>query len=239
MGLLNKYVMEFANSPDNGNTDLFPTTAQFFFQRVGASYSDDVLCEYANLQYVHKLGGVTPARKTLYGFAAGSLALNLTALTDAAVKALELSQLNNMMGPTLGQPTNFMRTVWENDPWTYGSYSFYKVGSSQQDRKSFSSSGSKCMAFAGEHTSVAEAATVHGAYRSGIDAITSLSITPTAQPSPTTSVSPTPSASGTTKAAASKTASVTPSGSPTRTRSRSATPTATRSRTPSATRSHT
>ncbi|MCJ7670625.1 MAG: FAD-dependent oxidoreductase, partial [Acidimicrobiia bacterium] len=67
-----------------------------------------------------------------------------------------------------------MFTRWASDPFTHGSYSFIGVGASSDDRRDIGEALGDDKVdrvfFAGEATSVANAATVHGAYESGLRA---------------------------------------------------------------------
>ena len=71
-------------------------------------------------------------------------------------------------------PEAFVFTRWANDPFTHGSYSFIGVGGSNDDRRDVAEALGDDevdrVFFAGEATSAAHAATVHGAYESGLRA---------------------------------------------------------------------
>jgi monoamine oxidase len=64
-------------------------------------------------------------------------------------------------------PTGFLVTRWADDPFALGSYSFLGVGASNDDRRILAEPVDDRVFFAGEATSAAYAATVHGAYLSG------------------------------------------------------------------------
>jgi monoamine oxidase len=69
-------------------------------------------------------------------------------------------------------PDGYLFTRWAADPFTYGSYSFLGVGGSNDSRRALAAplgddSGPRVF-FAGEATSRARAATVTGAYESGV-----------------------------------------------------------------------
>ncbi|EFJ45562.1 hypothetical protein VOLCADRAFT_105855 [Volvox carteri f. nagariensis] len=61
-------------------------------------------------------------------------------------------------------------TRWASDPWTYGSYSYGKVGMTGTTRTQASAplGTQKRVGFAGEHTHTQFPATAHGAYLSGV-----------------------------------------------------------------------
>lgn len=65
------------------------------------------------------------------------------------------------------EPMVWRRTRWADDPWARGSYSYYAVGSSPDDRAAFAAPVGGVVFFAGEHTDVANPSTTHGALTSG------------------------------------------------------------------------
>jgi len=71
-------------------------------------------------------------------------------------------------------PEAFVFTRWASDPFTHGSYSFIGVGGSNDDRRDIAEALGDDevdrVFFAGEATSAGSAATVHGAYESGLRA---------------------------------------------------------------------
>jgi len=69
--------------------------------------------------------------------------------------------------------TNIIRTQWGSDPYSYGSYSSYGVGSSPQDIDNLVKAEGRIY-FAGEHTNRKYQPTVHGAYLSAIDVVNSM-----------------------------------------------------------------
>jgi polyamine oxidase len=58
-------------------------------------------------------------------------------------------------------------TQWSSDPFSRGSYSFLAAGCSDKDRLILQQAVSNKLCFAGEHTSSAHPATLHGAFDSG------------------------------------------------------------------------
>ncbi len=65
-------------------------------------------------------------------------------------------------------PTMVAHSAWQSDPFSHGSYSYYKVGSSPADRKTLQKPwlGGRYW-LAGEHTDTAYPANIQGAWRSG------------------------------------------------------------------------
>jgi monoamine oxidase len=65
------------------------------------------------------------------------------------------------------QPSAWQRTRWGDDPWARGSYSYYAVGSSPDDRAALAAPLGGVLFLAGEHTDTANPSTTHGALASG------------------------------------------------------------------------
>jgi monoamine oxidase len=204
MGTLNKYALEFAGTPNHATSWRWPSADILMYNRVGVARWDNMWPEWLNWQHVSSsavsaAAGVTP-RRMLIGFASGSFAYNATSQSDEAVQRQLVDLLTTLFGTGLGQPTRFMRTAWDADPWTWGSYSYTPVNATPADRGAFAGGAAHaCVQFAGEHTSVRNPATVHGAYTSGLEAgdrvlaalaILAATATPTPSPSAATSVAP-------------------------------------------------
>jgi monoamine oxidase len=103
--------------------------------------------------------GVT-RRVFLHGtIAAGAL------VTAAAVAPAARARL--LRRGDVPEPTGAIVTRWAADPFALGSYSYLAVGSSNDDRRALAQPAGARLFFAGEATSAAHAATVHGALLSG------------------------------------------------------------------------
>ncbi|WP_053435924.1 FAD-dependent oxidoreductase [Sporosarcina globispora] len=76
--------------------------------------------------------------------------------------------LRKIFGPSIPNPISWKITRWGKDRFSYGSYSFIKVGASVEDYKILSESVNNKLFFAGEATVTDFPTTVHGAYLSGI-----------------------------------------------------------------------
>jgi monoamine oxidase len=63
---------------------------------------------------------------------------------------------------------NILRTNWAKDPYTFGTFSSYHIGSTPSMRAEFQKNEG-LLYFAGEHTHMHNYATTHGAFHSGID----------------------------------------------------------------------
>lgn len=105
----------------------------------------------------------------LLGFNAAAEAERLEALSDEAVVAEALAALRTIFereGVTVPTPTDTLVSRWGRDPFSRGAYSFLPVGACEDDRAELARAEGR-LHFAGEHTSTASPATIHGAYLSG------------------------------------------------------------------------
>jgi monoamine oxidase len=73
----------------------------------------------------------------------------------------------NGSSSSVPDPDGFVITRWRADPFALGSYSYLAVGSAPDDRRALAAPLGDRLFFAGEATSVAHPATVHGAAASG------------------------------------------------------------------------
>ncbi len=97
-------------------------------------------------------------------FLRGSLALvGAGALTSGFLP----TRLPRRRSAAVPDPTGVLITRWAQDPFTFGSYSYLAVGSSNHDRQRLAEPVADRLFFAGEATSTDYAATVPGAYLSG------------------------------------------------------------------------
>lgn len=114
---------------------------------------------------------VTGGQPVLLGFLGGFYGHDEEVnLTDAQIVADAMAALREMYGPRIPDPIDWQIPRWGTDPYTYGSYSFHKVGSTPTMRTDLAASINKRVFFAGEATHKDMFATVHGAYLSGLAA---------------------------------------------------------------------
>lgn len=107
--------------------------------------------------------------------AAGSAANYPKSLTNDVLTAGALSALRGMFGAgNITNPTSSIVTRWESDPYSWGSYSYFRKGCDGTERKTLLAPVNKLLYFAGEATNTDFAATVQGAYLSGTAAAASL-----------------------------------------------------------------
>lgn len=92
----------------------------------------------------------------------------MEAKTDDQIVDELMSILKEQYGDDIPQPNDVRITRWQQDPFSYGSYSFMKTGASNQSRIDLAETVDDKVYFAGEATSSEFPATVHGALLSGI-----------------------------------------------------------------------
>jgi monoamine oxidase len=98
-------------------------------------------------------------------FNAGRVARGFAKQNESAVVSSAMQTLQSMFGK-IPEPSNAILTRWSNDPLSWGSYSSLKAGSSPTDIAALAAPIGR-LHFAGEATSRAHLATVHGALQSG------------------------------------------------------------------------
>lgn len=101
-------------------------------------------------------------------FNAATYARELEGLSDAAVVDRAMEVLRTMYGDDIPKPEAYARTRWAADPFARGSYSFLATGASPDDYDALAAPVDDRLFFAGEATNRDYAATVHGAYLSGV-----------------------------------------------------------------------
>ncbi len=106
----------------------------------------------------------------LLGFNVATFARRVERHTDEQTVNGMVAALRAMFGRKVPDPTHAKITRWGADPFSLGSYSFLKTGSTPQDYDQLAAPVGGRLFFAGEHTNRRYAATVHGAYLSGLRA---------------------------------------------------------------------
>ena len=90
-------------------------------------------------------------------------------LLDAALTIMRRMFINHGFDH-IPPPVDYVRTRWQSDPFSQGSYSFDQVGQQEGDRRKLAESINGRLFFAGEATHPHFHATVHGAYETGVRA---------------------------------------------------------------------
>lgn len=87
--------------------------------------------------------------------------------SDAALQRKSTGALREIFGTDYQEPSGFLRTSWNNDAFSLGSYSLFPPGASADDYDALAEPAGRLL-FAGEATHRTYPATVHGAYLSGV-----------------------------------------------------------------------
>jgi polyamine oxidase len=101
---------------------------------------------------------------------AGSCARHINRWDDEKMIAEALAVLRKLFGAVVPDPIAYVRTHWQEDPFSRGSYSFARVGGEPKDRRILATPVDNRLFFAGEATHPRYFATVHGAYEAGVRA---------------------------------------------------------------------
>lgn len=107
----------------------------------------------------------------LVALTAGSVAESIEAMSDKEVVDKAMHALQKMFpgrGLVPDAPMAYAVSRWQSDPFSRGSYSYAKVGTTPKDFESMSRPVGSTVLFAGEATNRQHPATVHGAYISGV-----------------------------------------------------------------------
>ncbi|KNY05930.1 flavin monoamine oxidase family protein [Microbacterium sp. GCS4] len=104
---------------------------------------------------------------TLLTFAAGPAARGIRDGSDEEVVESVLAQLRRLFGDRVAQPVGVIRTDWQDDPWSHGSYAYMTLGSTTADHDDLATPIDGILHLAGEATWTDDPATVPAAMLSG------------------------------------------------------------------------
>ena len=117
--------------------------------------------------YFANLNGVLE-KPVLLAFNSANFGRELETMTDEDIVKEGLDVLKKIYGDKIPEPVFTKVTKWGSDEFSFGSYSYTAVGSTNDDFYELSKSLDNKVFFAGEATEVNYPATVHGAYFSGM-----------------------------------------------------------------------
>jgi monoamine oxidase len=156
MGLMNKCIMVW---PDASAQSLpWPSNVEWI-EKIAKLGDQGKWTLFYNGQAVYK-------QNLLIGFSEGMEALRVEALTDAQILAEALQSLHEMFGTAIPAPSSVIVSRWHADPYSRGSYSYYRLGSRPSDRTELGKPVG-ALFFAGEATHLRYPSTTHGALMSG------------------------------------------------------------------------
>lgn len=104
----------------------------------------------------------------LLGFNAGEFGSQLEKLSDQEITEQAMGVLRKIYGEDIPTPTDVLITRWGEDSFSFGAYSYLKIGALPTMRETLAQPINGRLFFAGEATSRNYPATVHGAYLSGL-----------------------------------------------------------------------
>lgn len=154
MGVLNKLYLKF-------DEPFWDTDVDWIESVPPATEKTQTWTEWVNFKKA--LGA-----NVIMGFSAADAGVQQEALSDEALVASAMARLRLIYGADIPEkPSAYVRTRWQSDPFTYGSYSFNALGVTPNTRKDLAKPVAGKLFFAGEATDPDYFGTVHGAYLSG------------------------------------------------------------------------
>ena len=109
-----------------------------------------------------------PTVNALMTFAYADYARQTEAMSDSQIINEIMLHLKDIYGTSIPNPTNMLRTKWQGNEYSYGSYAYTAMETEMKHFEDLAESISDKLFFAGEHTEVDYFSTAHGAYLSGI-----------------------------------------------------------------------
>ena len=158
MGRMNKIFMFW-----NPNDIFWPSNVEMF---------SDIVQSNNDFQFFNA-GVYNGGKPMLFAFFAGSEleAMENQQNFEDKVTALAMVTLRNMFGNDIKDPEKIVVTKWNQDQFSYGTYSFNKLGAGRNFRKTLAKPIRRRRVFiSGEATHFSYFQTTHGAYLSGITA---------------------------------------------------------------------
>lgn len=129
------------------------------------SYTPDIKDKY---NYFVNLNKFHPNSNALMTFAYADYARQTETMTDAQVIDDIMTHLKDIYGNNIPAPTNILRTKWQANDNTFGSYSYTAMSTEMRHFNDLAQELNDKLFFAGEHTEIDYFSTAHGAYLSGI-----------------------------------------------------------------------
>lgn len=146
---------------------------KFYFQWDEVFFDDTQYIAYTakekdSFSYYLNLNKINPNTKSLMTFAFANQAVQLEQESDKMVIDKVMTYLRVLYGARIPRPRHMLRTKWAEDPNAYGAYSFTSTQTRMAYFEELARPIENKLFLAGEHTSRAYYATVHGAYLSGL-----------------------------------------------------------------------
>ena len=106
----------------------------------------------------------------LIAFHTAKAAYGIESMTDREIADAATDALASALGKKVPRPKDMIVSKWGHDPYALGAYSFMGVGATPADRTVLGKPLEGSLYFAGEAVSENYAATMHGAYETGLAA---------------------------------------------------------------------
>ena len=106
----------------------------------------------------------------LIAFHTAQAAYGIERMTDREISDAATDALGSALGKKVPRPKDMIVSKWGHDPYSLGAYSLLGVGATPADRTTLGQPLAGSLYFAGEAVSENYAATMHGAYESGLAA---------------------------------------------------------------------
>ena len=106
----------------------------------------------------------------LMAFHTAQAAYGIESMTDREISDAATDALGSALGKKVPRPKDMIVSKWGHDPYSLGAYSFMRVGATPADRTMLGKPLEGSLYFAGEAVSENYAATMHGAYETGLAA---------------------------------------------------------------------
>lgn len=147
------------------NKFLLTWDTKFWDSEQYISYTPEIKDKF---NYFVNLNKVNPGVNALMTFAYADYARQTETMSDAQIIDEIMIHLKDIYGATIPYPTNMLRTKWQTNENTFGSYSYTAVGTQMQHFDDLAEEIDDKLFFGGEHTEADYFSTAHGAYLSGI-----------------------------------------------------------------------
>jgi len=128
-------------------------------------YTPDIKDKFNYFVNVKKYQSTVNALMT---FAYADKARQTENMTDQQIIEEIMTHLRDIYGNNIPYPKNILRTKWQTNEYSYGSYSYTAVGTEMRHFDDLAEEIDDKIFFAGEHTEIDYFSTAHGAYLSGI-----------------------------------------------------------------------
>ncbi|POS02705.1 monoamine oxidase [Flavobacterium croceum DSM 17960] len=178
LGVLKANTIEFTPSLPNTKTNAIQKLGmncvnKFLLTWDNAFWDDVQYISYTpeikdKFNYFVNVKKINPNVNALMTFAYADYARQTESMSDAQIIDEIMLHLKDIYGNTIPNPTHLLRTKWQTNENSLGSYSYTAVSTEMHHFDDLAEEINDKVFFAGEHTEVDYFSTVHGAYLSGI-----------------------------------------------------------------------